>query len=78
MSWRVEPLELGRTILRSYTEVMETADGYLVTAFDEKEIPKWNAALTSQAVQVIEMNRRLPTLEDLFLELTDGGGVDVE
>jgi ABC-2 type transport system ATP-binding protein len=78
MNWRVEPLDAGKTILRSYTEVMETDDGYLVTAFDEEETPKWNAALTSQAVQVIEMNRRLPTLEDLFLELTDGGGVDVE
>jgi ABC-2 type transport system ATP-binding protein len=78
MSWRVEPLELGKTILSTYTEVMETAEGYLVTSFDEKEIPKWNRALTSHSIKVIEMNRQLPTLETLFLELTDGGGVEVE
>jgi ABC-2 type transport system ATP-binding protein len=78
MSWRVEPLEVGKTILNSFTEVKETEEGYLVTSFDEKETPKWNRALISHSVKVIEMNRQLPTLEDLFLELTDGGGVEIE
>lgn len=76
MNWRVEPLERGKDILRSYTEVIETAEGYLVTSFDEQETPKWSQALIEHSVKVIEMNRRFPTLEDLFLELTNGGGVE--
>jgi ABC-2 type transport system ATP-binding protein len=75
MSWRVEPLELGKNILSSFTEVKESDDGYLVTSFNEEETPKWNVALTTHSVKVLEMNRQLPTLEDLFLELTNDGGV---
>ncbi|USK58328.1 ABC transporter ATP-binding protein [Peribacillus asahii] len=78
MSWRVEPIELGKEVLRSLTEVMETEDGYVLTSFDEEETPKWNKALVKHGVKILEMNRRLPTLEDLFLELTDGGGAGID
>lgn len=78
MSWRIEPLESGKEILSSLTEVMETEEGYVLTSFDEEETPKWNEALVKQGVKIIEMNRRLPTLEDLFLELTDGGGAGID
>ncbi|MDQ0217805.1 ABC transporter ATP-binding protein [Peribacillus cavernae] len=71
--WRIEPIQKGKEILRRYTEVVETDDGYLVTPYEEKQAAIWNRELITQGTQVLEMNRRLPALEDLFLELTGGG-----
>ncbi|RFU65347.1 ABC transporter ATP-binding protein [Peribacillus glennii] len=72
--WKLEPLEKGKRILRGLTEVTETEDGYLITPFQERDAGRWNQELTKQGVLVMEMNRKLPALEELFLELTGGGG----
>ena len=78
MLWKVDPMERGRAILTQMTDVSETTDGYLVTAFEEKEIPKWNVQLINEGISVLEMNRKLPALEDLFLEVTSVGGSSIE
>lgn len=78
MLWKVDPMEQGKAVLTQLTDVSETTDGYLVTAFEEKEIPKWNVQLINEGISVLEMNRKLPALEDLFLEVTGVGGSSIE
>lgn len=78
MLWKVDPMERGKAVLTQMTDVSETTDGYLVTAFQEKEIPKWNVQLINEGISVLEMNRKLPALEDLFLEVTGVGGSSIE
>lgn len=78
MLWKVDPMERGKAVLTQLTDVSETTDGYLVTAFEEKEIPKWNVQLINEGISVLEMNRKLPALEDLFLEVTGVGGSSIE
>ncbi|OIK10291.1 ABC transporter ATP-binding protein [Bacillus sp. MUM 13] len=75
MNWRLIPHEKGKEVLEQLTEVSDTEDGHLSTSFHEKEVPFWNEKLLQQGVKVIEMNRKLPSLEDLFLEMTAGGGL---
>ncbi|MGE7766197.1 ABC transporter ATP-binding protein [Peribacillus sp. NPDC096540] len=75
--WRVWPFEKGKEILSSFTEITVDQD-YIITAFDEHETPKWNAALNEAGVKVYEMNRKLPGLEELFLQITGGGGAGIE
>lgn len=78
MLWKVDPMERGKAVLTQLTDVSESTDGYLVTAFEEKEIPKWNVKLINEGISVLEMNRKLPALEDLFLEVTGVGGSSIE
>lgn len=76
--WRLEPSQVGRKILEGLTEVASLDDGYMVTPYDDAQIPKWNAALVHAGVQVLELNKKLPVLEELFLQLTDTGGAHIE
>ena len=78
MVWKVSQLEKGKEVLSSFTEVEEGPDGYLITGFSETDAPVWNMALVNAGVSVIEMNRKLPALEDLFLEVTSKGGRNIE
>ncbi|MGG3943925.1 ABC transporter ATP-binding protein [Peribacillus psychrosaccharolyticus] len=78
MLWKVDPMERGKAVLTQLTDVSESTDEYLVTAFEEKEIPKWNVKLINEGISVLEMNRKLPALEDLFLEVTGVGGSSIE
>lgn len=72
--WRLEPIHKGKEILSRYTDVIEMDDGYLVTRYEENQAADWNRGLIEEGIQVMEMNRKLPALEELFLELTEGGG----
>ncbi len=76
--WQLDPSVKGREILESLTEVTTLDDGYMVTPYDSTQIPKWNAALVHAGVQVLQLNRKIPVLEDLFLQLTDTGGAHIE
>ncbi len=40
------------------------------------EVGEWNKQLIQAGVTVKEMNRKLPTLEDLFIEMTGGESID--
>lgn len=74
--WRAEPLEKAKDILGSFTSVTEGPDGTLITPYHESDTATLNKALVEQNVMVKEMNRKLPALEDLFLELTGGESID--
>ena len=74
--WRLEPLEQGRKVLGGLTAIMGETDGRLVTVFAEQHAGEWSRQLMEAGVSTKEMNRKLPALEDLFLELTGGETID--
>ncbi|CAG9606352.1 ABC transporter ATP-binding protein [Pseudoneobacillus rhizosphaerae] len=74
--WKVCPIEKAEVILSKYTNVTKSGDEELITPFIEGETALWNKSLIENGVEVKEMNRKLPALEDLFLEMTGGESVD--
>ncbi|MDQ1146437.1 ABC-2 type transport system ATP-binding protein [Bacillus sp. SORGH_AS 510] len=74
--WQVHPFETGKQVLSTLTTIEERDDGTLVTEFDEQNVPEWNKQLVLAGVSVTEMNRKMPVLEDLFLELTGGDSIE--
>jgi ABC-2 type transport system ATP-binding protein len=76
VSWKAEPLLLARQLLEEETEVKEGPDDTLITLYDESSLPQWNKKLVLAGVNVKEMKTQLPSLEDLFLEVTGGETID--
>lgn len=74
--WKVSPIEKAIEILSKYTNVSKTGDDEIITPFIEGVTSLWNKSLIEFGVEVKEMNRKLPALEDLFLEMTGGESVD--
>ncbi|MBC2073168.1 ABC transporter ATP-binding protein [Listeria marthii] len=74
LRWRVTPIEQAKAFLESVTEV-EVDGEYVVTAIDERSA-EWNKQLVAKGVKVHEIDKRKPSLEDLFLELTGGQSID--
>jgi ABC-2 type transport system ATP-binding protein len=74
--WKVSPIERAEEILSEFTNVTKTGDDELITPFIEGEAAQWNKSLIENGVEVKEINRKLPALEDLFLEMTGGESVD--
>ncbi|MDT0001437.1 ABC transporter ATP-binding protein [Listeria cossartiae subsp. cayugensis] len=74
LRWRVTPIEQAKVFLESVTEV-EVDGEYLVTAMND-ESAEWNKQLVAKGVKVHEIDKRKPSLEDLFLELTGGQSID--
>ncbi|HJV31180.1 MAG TPA: ABC transporter ATP-binding protein [Bacillales bacterium] len=76
VSWRFQPFEKGKQLLSQVTDIEEKEDGIILTEFNEIKIAEWNKLLVEAGVMVTEMNRKLPVLEDLFLELTGGDTIE--
>ncbi|EAE3207711.1 ABC transporter ATP-binding protein [Listeria monocytogenes] len=74
LRWRVTPIEQAKAFLESVTEV-EVDGEYLVTAMNE-ESAEWNEQLVAKGIKAHEIDKRKPSLEDLFLELTGGQSID--
>ncbi|CAM3717968.1 ABC transporter ATP-binding protein [Mesobacillus thioparans] len=74
--WQAEPQDLAKEILIGVTDVLDGPDGAIITPYIETQSAKWNQMLVEKGVQVNAMNRKLPALEDLFLELTGGESID--
>jgi ABC-2 type transport system ATP-binding protein len=74
--WRFHPIEKGIQVLKEVTNIEEKDAENIVTEYDEEKIPQWNKLLVEAGVSVLEVNRKLPVLEDLFLELTGGDSID--
>jgi ABC-2 type transport system ATP-binding protein len=73
--WKVSPLLKGREVLERFTVV--TADGdYLITPLEGEKAAEWSKALIEEGVSILEMNRKIPVLEDLFLQLTGGDRIE--
>ena len=67
--WKVDPLLKGKEVLERTIEVQVDGD-YLITPFEEEKAAQWSKALIEEGVSIIEMNRKVPVLEELFLQLT--------
>jgi len=67
--WKVDPLLKGKKVLERYTDVVIDGD-YLITPFNEENAAQWSKALIEEGISIFEMNRNVPVLEDLFLQLT--------
>ncbi|GIM44985.1 ABC transporter ATP-binding protein [Collibacillus ludicampi] len=74
--WRVHPLEKAREVLSEFTEVHLGEDQTLWTPYLADQVTRWNKKLNSENVDIFEMRRQSPTLEDLYLELTGGETID--
>ena len=74
--WSFEPFEKGKEILSTLTNAEDSGDGFIRTEYDQEKAALWNKQLVDAGVKVTEMNRKLPALEDLFLELTGGDKID--
>ncbi|MGE6261083.1 ABC transporter ATP-binding protein [Heyndrickxia sporothermodurans] len=74
--WKVEPMEEAKIILEEYTTVKIADEEKLITPYIADNIASWNKRLVEANIQVKEMKTVLPTLEDLFLEMTGGNRID--
>ncbi|MCD7033599.1 ABC transporter ATP-binding protein [Metabacillus sp. GX 13764] len=73
--WHAEPVDRARKVLSERAEILPDAAGRLVTANDG-DISKWNKALVEEGIEVKGIDVKLPSLEDLFIELTEGESID--
>lgn len=74
--WKVSPVDEGKKLLSEETTILSEKDGLIITFYDEEKIPLWNQKLVNAGVNVSEIQTKLPTLEDLFIELTGGETID--
>jgi len=75
LAWRLLPLEQGKEVLERFTDV-EVEEDYLITPLINQKAGEWSKALIQEGISILEMNRKIPVLEDLFLQLTGGESVD--
>jgi ABC-2 type transport system ATP-binding protein len=76
VNWRLFPLAQGIEVLRKLTDSVEVEGDVVKTPFMEQEVGRWNQVLVEAGVTVMEISRKLPSLEDLFIELTGGESID--
>lgn len=76
VSWRLSPQPLGIQILRQLAGSVKAEGEIVTTPYIEQEMGEWNRVLVESGVTVSEMSRKLPSLEDLFIELTGGHRID--
>jgi ABC-2 type transport system ATP-binding protein len=74
--WRVTPQKKGLEMLRQMTDFVKEEGETIITNYIEEQVGNWNHELVTAGITVQEMNRKLPTLEDLFLEMTGGDSID--
>ncbi|MDE5050863.1 ABC transporter ATP-binding protein [Niallia taxi] len=74
--WRFTPMDNGVEILRSVSPSVKIDGDTVITPFIEEEAGHWSRLLFEANVQVKEMNRQIPSLEHLFLELTGGESIE--
>ncbi|MBB5355938.1 ABC-2 type transport system ATP-binding protein [Anoxybacillus mongoliensis] len=75
--WNVVPINTAKEILTNETTVIGEKDGAIVTIYESNEtIARCNARLIEAGIYVSGIERKLPTLEDLFIELTGGETID--
>ncbi|ANB59886.1 ABC transporter ATP-binding protein [Anoxybacteroides amylolyticum] len=74
--WKVDSLERAKAILKEQTTVLGEADGRIVTFYEANQLAAWNEKLVQAGIRVSEIQPKLPTLEDLFIELTGGETID--
>lgn len=76
VEWRVNPMEKGVEVLRGIAAVTAleafSDSGVIRSHLPEEAISEANRALLDAGVRVMEIRRKHPTLEDVFLQMTEG------
>lgn len=76
VEWRLQPVDKGMEVLRSLAAVTAVEhhpdSGIIRTHLPEEAIAAANEALLQAGVQVTEIRQKPPTLEDVFLQMTEG------
>ncbi|WP_335872937.1 ABC transporter ATP-binding protein [Bacillus sp. 2205SS5-2] len=76
VTWRLHPLAEGRRILSEETTILSEKEDTLITLFEEEKLAAINERLVREGIKVSGIQTTLPTLEDLFIELTGGETID--
>ena len=74
--WRFTPMDVGVELLKSVSPSVKIDGETVITPFLEEEAGNWSKMLFEANVNIIEMNRQIPSLEHLFLELTGGKSIE--
>ena len=74
--WKAAPLDQAKKILAEQTTVLGEKDDAIVTFYEAGQLSAWNEKLVQAGILVSEIQPKLPTLEDLFIELTGGETID--
>lgn len=78
VEWGLQPLERGVEVLKSLPDVTfleRRSDGYALTRIPEDRIHEVNWELLQAGVHVHGIRRKDPTLEDIFLQITEGDSI---
>ncbi|WP_033843888.1 ABC transporter ATP-binding protein [Geobacillus sp. FSL W8-0032] len=74
--WKAAPLDRAQALLAEETEVLRADEEGIITPYEPAKLAAWNAKLVRAGVAVAHIEPRLPTLEDLFIELTGGETIE--
>ncbi|WP_445614218.1 ABC transporter ATP-binding protein [Geobacillus sp. YF-1] len=74
--WKADPLDRAQVLLAEETEVLRADEEGIITPYEPAKLAAWNAKLVRAGVAVAHIEPRLPTLEDLFIELTGGETIE--
>ncbi|MDF2815084.1 MAG: transporter ATP-binding protein [Paenibacillus sp.] len=76
--WDLEPIELAIQVFQAETGIqLLSSEGPITTQLDDaNRIPDINAKLVAAQVQVSGIQVKNPTLEELFLRMTEGEKID--
>lgn len=79
--WEVTPYQKGKQMIEGFMPLMDPTAvdlpaGQFAAVDDGTDLASVNDALVKAGVRVHRMERQLPALEDLFLELTGGESID--
>ena len=74
--WHLSPTDQGQAILEKCCGAVTEEGHHLITAYEEAKATEALKQLVQAGVTVLEMSRKLSSLEDLFLELTGGESID--
>ena len=74
--WRVSPIEDAMTVFTLLKVEARILGENILTPYREEHVGEWNRKLVEKGVNVTEMTRKVPALEELFLQVTGGDAID--
>ncbi|PYZ94969.1 ABC transporter ATP-binding protein [Salipaludibacillus keqinensis] len=74
--WKLDPMSIGKTIVSEKMKIVAEHEDVLISHYDGESIANINEKLVHAGVNVHGIEIKLPTLEDLFIELTGGETID--
>ncbi|SDW28249.1 ABC-2 type transport system ATP-binding protein [Marininema mesophilum] len=77
--WQLSPTEKAINLLKSLPDVTNVElleDGQLRTHLPQNKIANVNHRLNQAGIQVTSIQQKKPTLEDIFLQMTEGGPLE--